>query len=104
MHGKRGKAGEVMKDYKVEIVRRGTVLIRAASAEDAVAMAGQFGYHQAIRWKDNFDIHAEVALEATNRKARSDAGGRDGFGTQGGKSKRKAKKWKECQWESDIPF
>lgn len=69
-------------------------------------MAGQFGYHQAIRWNDNFDIHAEVALEATNQKAKSDAGGRDDYSAHGGKGgkRRKAKRWKECEWDSDIPF
>lgn len=70
-----------MKDYKVEIVRRGTVLIRAASAEDAVAMAGRFCYHQTVCWDDNFDIHAEVVHEATNQNAKRVASGSEFYGT-----------------------
>lgn len=67
-------------------------------------MAGRFCYHQAICWDDNFDIRAAVVRGATSLNAKSDAGGREGFGTQGGKGKHKAKKWKQCQWDSDIPF
>lgn len=99
-----------MKDYVVEIVRRGSLKVRADTAEEAVAMASQFGFGAAA-WNDDFDVHAEAAQDG------ADQGGmlvKVGEETKGKGNKKHRTKWRwkfKCRCDDggviaddEIPF
>lgn len=95
-----------MKDFRVRMVRREEILIRADSAKDAAAMACQFPMNC---WEDEF----ELSVEAANDKA--DQGGETLKlptipTTKASKKHKKNRRWKwKCRCEdhskdADIPF
>ncbi len=94
-----------MKDFRVRMVRREEILIRADNAKDAAAMAMQFPMSS---WEDEF----ELCVEAAETKA--DRGGETlklpTIPTTQASKKRKKGKWKwKCRCEDhvkddDIPF
>ena len=92
-----------MKDFRVRMVRREEILIRADNAKDAAAMACQFPMNC---WEDEF----ELSVEAANDKA--DRGGETlklpTIPTKASKKQKKGRRWK-CRCEdscndADIPF
>lgn len=86
-----------MRDYQVEIVRRGRILIRAASIEEAALMAARFGYHS-LEWDDKYEIHAEAAPKVRDKAADRLSGHGKGF-----RPKQKKKKRNQTRYSNDFP-
>lgn len=100
--GRRGKVGVAMRDYQVEVVRRGKILIRADSVEEATLMAARFGYHS-FEWDDKYEIHAEVAKMPRDKAADRLSGHGKGFRpTQ--KKKKRSRKYYPDEFPEEIPF
>ncbi len=100
--GRRGKVGVAMRDYQVEIVRRGRILIRADSVEEAVLIASRFKY-QSLEWDDRYEIHAESVQTPKQEKADRPSGHCKGFRPNQKKKKRNQKCYSN-DFPEDIPF
>lgn len=91
-----------MRDYQVEIVRRGRILIRADSVEEAVLMASRFRY-QSLEWDDRYEIYAEAAPVARDKTADRPSGHGKEFRRKQKKQKRR-QKYCSDEFPEEIPF
>ncbi len=91
-----------MRDYTVEIVRRGRILLRADSVEEAVVMANRFKY-QSLEWDDQYEMHAEVAPMARDKTADRPSGHGKEFRRKQKKKKRNQKYYPD-EFPEEIPF
>ncbi len=91
-----------MRDYQVEVVRRGRILIRADSIEEAALMAARFGC-QSLEWDDKYEIYAEAAPVARDKTADKPSGYGKRFRTKQKKNKRNQKYYSN-DFPEDIPF
>ena len=91
-----------MRDYQVEIVRKGRILIRADSIEEAALIAARFGYHS-FEWDDKYEIYAEAAQTTRHKTVDKPSGHGKGFRTKQKKNKRNQKCYSN-DFPEDIPF
>ena len=96
----RGKRGGWLKDFLVTTVRRGEILIRADSAEEAAVMAGRFGFDfDDSRWENRFEIYVEAAFNDVNQDNNNVK-----HVKKGKKHKAKKRKYTFINMSKDIPF
>lgn len=90
------------KDYKVQIVRRGEIIVRADSIEEAATMAARFGYHS-FEWDDNYDIHAEAVQMPHQETADKPSSHSKGF-RQKQKKQKRSQRYCPDEFPEEIPF
>ncbi len=90
------------KDYKVQIVRRGEIIVRADSIEEAATMAARFGYHS-FEWDDKYDIHAEVVQSSGEKHVDKPSAHSKGF-RQKQKKKKRSQRYCPDEFPEEIPF
>lgn len=83
-------------------MRRGRILIRADSVEEAVLMASRFRY-QSLTWDDRYEIYAEVAQVVRNKTVDKPSGHGKGFCSKK-KKKKRSQKYYSDEFPGDIPF
>ncbi len=91
-----------MRDYNVEIVRRGRILMKADSVEEAVLIASRFKY-QSLEWDDKYEVHAEAVQMPKQETADKPSRYGKGF-RQKQKKKKRSQRYCPDEFPEEIPF
>lgn len=91
-----------MRDYQVEIVRRGKILIKADSVEEAALMASRFKY-QSLEWDDKYEIHAEAVQMPKQETENKSSNHGKGFRPKQ-KKKKRSQRYCPDEFPEEIPF